>query len=384
VTNLALPAKAGAGSNSLPGSGPTLLPTAARMAPNRRGRCNYGYATPVEGETTYTVEEAAELLQETPERVREMLASGDLDGIPPGATLSGEWKVLLPTSLGADPDREAPADEPAEVLPEGQAEAPAADESGEQVIEPAQSAAVAEVPPPATEELSRGGNAAFARQSPDPEGEVTTQQAAKALGISPRTVRWHIEQGNLVARPEGEGVNRTWLVSIASLQAFRDARQTAKEMPRGHRAPTESVDIAAERPGEAVRVLAERLEDAAARAAEYRVRLELTEQAESTLRGELEEERRRREAAERERDDLRRRLEAARETRESPVRPDPTAAPTAASGGAQQAREATQSAAETLKGPPPQTTTPGPQVSPQRPAQPGRRRGALWRRVFGR
>ena len=53
----------------------------------------------MEGETTYTIKEAAALLQETPERVLEMLASGDLDGIPPGATLSGEWKVLLSTRL---------------------------------------------------------------------------------------------------------------------------------------------------------------------------------------------------------------------------------------------------------------------------------------------
>ncbi|HLL39875.1 MAG TPA: hypothetical protein VK357_09440 [Rubrobacteraceae bacterium] len=53
----------------------------------------------MEGETTYTIKEAAALLQETPERVLEMLASGGLDGIPPGATLSGEWKVLLSTRL---------------------------------------------------------------------------------------------------------------------------------------------------------------------------------------------------------------------------------------------------------------------------------------------
>ncbi len=56
----------------------------------------------MEGETTYTVDEAAAILEETPERVREMLATGELDGIPPGATLSGEWKVLLPTALGEE------------------------------------------------------------------------------------------------------------------------------------------------------------------------------------------------------------------------------------------------------------------------------------------
>ena len=333
----------------------------------------------MEGETTYTVEEAAELLQETPERVREMLASGDLDGIPPGATLSGEWKVLLPTHLGAALDQGALREGSSEAPPEVEDEAPAAEEAAE----PPQSPAATEEPP-ATEELSRGDNAEITRQPPAPGGEVTTQQAARSLGISPRTVRWHIEQGNLEARPVGEGVNRTWLVSIASLQALRDSRQAAGTMPRGHRAPTEDADIGGEPPGEAIRVLAERLENAAARAAEYRVRLELTEQASSTLREELEEERRRREAAERERDELRRRLEASREARDSPVSTGPTGTPTEGSGDRQEAREVTQIAAEPLKGPQPQATTPGPQIGPQRPPQPGRRRGALWRRVFGR
>jgi predicted transcriptional regulator len=335
----------------------------------------------VEGETTYTVDEAAEILEETPQRVREMLATGELDGIPPGATLSGQWKVLLPASLSGAPDQGPPVEESPS---EDKDEDPPADAVAEQFIGPPQGTTAPAEEPPETEELSRGDNAAVARQSPDPEGEVTTQQAARSLGISPRTVRWHIEQGNLVARPEGEGVNRTWLVSISSLQAFRDARRTAGEVPRGYRVPAKSVDIAAESGGEAIRVLAERLEDAAARAAEYRVRLELTEQASSTLRAELEESRRRQQEAERERDELRRELEALGGRRESPVTPGPSETPTEQPGGSQEAREATQSAAETLRGPEPRPTTGGPPEGLQRPAQPGRRRGALWRRVFGR
>jgi hypothetical protein len=346
----------------------------------------------VEGETTYTVGEAAALLQETPERVREMLASGDLDGIPPGATVSGEWKVLLPTRLGGEESgQETPAERDAGRPRLEQEEATATAEGAEQFVEPPRSVVGANAEPTETEELSRGDNAAITRQSPAPGGEVTTQQAARSLGISPRTVRWHIEQGNLEARPEGKGVNRTWLVSIASLQAFRDARQAAGGMPRGYRASAEHADITAEGPGEAVRVLAERLEDAAARAAEYRVRLELTEQAESTLRAELAEERRRREDAERERDELRRRLEASREAlpepRELPVSPGPSDTATDTTeerGGPQEAREATQSAAETLRVPDPRPTTAGPQPSPQRPPQTGSMRGRLWRRVFGR
>jgi hypothetical protein len=346
---------------------------------NERGPGLYGYATPVEAETTYTVEEAATLLDETPERVLEMLATGELYGIPPGATLSGEWKVLLPARLGEEQSL------PAEDTPsKGRGNAALIDEDAAEFVEPPRIAAETAPSVPEAEQLSRGDNAAADREPTAPSGWVSTQQAARALGISPRTVRWHIEQGNLQAKPEGEGVKRSWLVSIDSLQAFRDTRQAAGEMPRSYRPRSEGVDIAAEPPGEAIRVLAERLEDAAARAAEYRVRLELTEQASSTLRAELEEERRRREAAERERDDLRRRLEASREARESPVSPAPTETPTAAGGGAQEAREATQSAAETLRGPEPRPTTGGAPEGQQRPAQPGRRRGALWRRVFGR
>ena len=338
----------------------------------------------MEGVTTYTIDEAAEILGETPGRVKEMLNTGELEGIRPAATVSGEWKVFLPTSAGEDRGQEAPAEQEAEAAQEeDQDKAPAADEGAEDFVEPPHSIAEAVETFAENVDLSRGDNAVRSRSTAASSGEVGTQQAARALGISPRTVRWHIEQGNLEARPEGEGVNRTWLVSIASLEAFRSERQAAGDVPRGRRAPAEGVEIAPASSGEAIRVLAERLEEAAARAAEYRVRLELTAQAESTLRAELEETRRRRDEVERERDELRRELDALRERRESPVSTAPTETPTTAGGGAQEAREATQSAAETLRGPEPRPTAPGAQASPQRPSQSGRRRGRLWRRVFG-
>jgi hypothetical protein len=147
-----------------------------------------------------------------------------------------------------------------------------------------------------------------------PSGWVTTKQAARSLGVSPRTVRWHIDRGNLEAKPEGEGVRRTWYVSIDSLQAFRNTRQRAADLPRDNRA---HADIAADIPGNPVRELADRLAEEAARAAEYRVRLELTEEAQSSLEEKLAEERLRREQAERERDELRRMLEDRSEAREA-------------------------------------------------------------------
>ena len=150
-----------------------------------------------------------------------------------------------------------------------------------------------------------------------PSGWVGTQQAARSLGVSPRTVRWHIEHGNLVAKPEGEGVRRTWLISIDSLQAFRDARQSAGNLPRTDRAAVEDANIAAQSLGNPIRELADRLAEEAARAAEYRVRLELTEQAQTSLEEELATERRRREEAERERDELRQRVEVPSEPQEA-------------------------------------------------------------------
>jgi hypothetical protein len=160
------------------------------------------------------------------------------------------------------------------------------------------------------EQAARGNDADGDREIEAPSGWVGTQQAARTLGVSPRTVRWHIEQGNLVAKPEGEGVRRSWLVSIDSLQAFRQARQYATYPPESNRAGAGGADIAAESLGNPIRELADRLAEEAARAAEYRVRLELTEQAQSSLEEELAAERVRREQAEVERDELRRMLEA--------------------------------------------------------------------------
>jgi hypothetical protein len=123
-------------------------------------------------------------------------------------------------------------------------------------------------------------------------------------------------------------VERTWRVSVDSLNAFRDARLRQAQPPRGYRADANAPEIAAESPGSAVRELADRLVEEARRAEEARVRLELSERAESTLREELTEERRRRELAEREREDaqrerdeLRRRLEASSEPEREPEVP---------------------------------------------------------------
>jgi hypothetical protein len=363
------------------------------MAQEGRGwPCRGVYATPVEGEIAYTVEEAAAILGETPELVMDKVLTGELHGIHPSATPSRQWKVLLPATLrsgGVLSVGEA-TDTPVEDRDGDREDARPAGGGPEDFVVPPQGTADTQAETPATQEPSRVDDAAALPESTAHSGWVSTQQAAKALGISPRTVRWHIEQGNLEAKPEGEGVKRHWLVSIDSLQAFRDSRRSAGSMPRDNRAPAEDVVVAAEGSGEAIRVLAERLEDAAARAAEYRVRLELSERTQSTLEADLAEERRRREAAERVRDELRRRLEAPREkpqeARESPASRGPrddtlTAAPPL---GPREPRGVTQSAADALRVPDPRPPSAGPRPSPRRLSLAGKVRAQLWRRVFGR
>ena len=148
-------------------------------------------------------------------------------------------------------------------------------------------------------------------ESADTSGEsgwITTEVAAKAVRVSPRTIRRYIGQGKLRAKQQGEGVNRTWLVSVDSLHALRASRTIEEESPEDVRAEDSIADV--------FRELAARLELRAAEAAELRTRLELTERAQSTREEDrrraledLAEERRRREEAERERDELRQELE---------------------------------------------------------------------------
>jgi chromosome segregation ATPase len=170
---------------------------------------------------------------------------------------------------------------------------------------------------------------------------VATDVAARAVRVSPRTIRRYIDQGKLEAKLQGEGVRREWLVSVDSLHALRASRTIEEEAPEVDRDLEYADSIA-----DVLREMSARLESRAEEAAELRVRLELTERAQSTLEDErrqvlqeLEEERRRREEAEREREGIRRELEALREARESRERVEETpdrAEPQSAARGAQE------------------------------------------------
>lgn len=107
-------------------------------------------------------------------------------------------------------------------------------------------------------------------------GWTTTSAAAKALGVSPRTVRLYIERGELSGRLEEGTDKRIWLVSIDSLNSLRARRGTGGIVP-------ESDPEIAETVPDAMRDLALRLESRAAEAAELRTRLELTAQTQSSV-----------------------------------------------------------------------------------------------------
>jgi hypothetical protein len=216
------------------------------------------------------------------------------------------------------------------------------------------------------------------------------------LGISARTVRWHIERGNIEAKPEGEGVERTWRVSVDSLHAFRDSRLRRGQSPRDRRATAPSAEIAAEDAGSAIRELADRLVEEARRAEAARVRLELAERAQSSLEAELTEERRRREEAEgqrrqaeMERDAARRELEALERAREEASQqlpsPGPATSPppqrAAPPTGVEPLSEKRVDTAAAASGPlkPPEPSQEPPQEVQRRPV-PGRR--GLLRRIF--
>jgi hypothetical protein len=138
-------------------------------------------------------------------------------------------------------------------------------------------------------------------------GWVNTDVAAEALGVSSRSVRNYILNGDLVARKEKEGISERYVVSVDSLYALRDRRKQEGKLRGNVRRTSRPSELTAEASTELVRETAvdmlretlASLETHIAQNAELRARLELTERAESTLREELERERQERQEAQR-------------------------------------------------------------------------------------
>ena len=155
------------------------------------------------------------------------------------------------------------------------------------------------------EEPTRGQSRPVDADMSGLSGWVTTDVAARAVRVSPRTIRRYIDRGELKAKVEGEGVERRWLIDADSLLALRASRpesESSREVSR------EEED--ADRLADVIRELAARVEERTAEAVEMRMRLQITEQAQSTVE---EEARRLRE----ENEQLRQELEALRGARAS-------------------------------------------------------------------
>jgi hypothetical protein len=304
----------------------------------------------------FTVEEAARALRVTPDRVREMLLEGELEGTPPEQSRDRDWRVIMLSTVGRDlSSTSEPVPAPPEPVAPSQPPVPgpeAQNSDAETSVTEADSGEPLDESPgePADEGPADVGSS----------GWTTTKQAAKVLSVSRRSVQGYVRRGILEAREEGEGVNKTFLVSIASLNALRDRRRREARGAANFAETSAAMEQAANQyanVGEALRHAIERVEVRTAEATELRIRLEITEKAESTLRDELAEERRRRERAERELDELRRRLadveqpmphEPPSEAREYAVRPTPPpgrVGPQAALEGAQEPSQGTQTPA---------------------------------------
>ena len=170
------------------------------------------------------------------------------------------------------------------------------------------------------QENTRGNFADASAEARGSSGWVTTKVAAEALGVDPRTVRTYINRGELDAKVEGEGVEKTYLVAIDSLHALRVRRGfPRKTRTKSRDKSAKVVDGAegAEEYADMVRDLTDRLIRLSSEAAELRTRLELTVRAESTLQEERDQLRQDRERERQERLDAQQEAQRLREELEA-------------------------------------------------------------------
>ena len=146
-------------------------------------------------------------------------------------------------------------------------------------------------------------------------GWVTIKVAAEALGVDPGTVRTYVSRGDLEAKLEGEGVEKTYIDSIDSVNALRDRRDASRKTPHSSREKSAEMGGSAEGAedlADHIRELTSKLIRSSSEAADLRARLELAERTESSLREDLERVREERQRHQEEADRLRKELETER------------------------------------------------------------------------
>jgi regulator of replication initiation timing len=225
----------------------------------------------------YTPGEVAKMLGLAELTVLSLLTSGQLEGhqderarwwIPPAAVDAARRSSSAGDSVGPLDEETIPI---TPVTPTNSGALPASEETTQlEAGEPAQR----------TSSRENGG------QSTGESGWTTTDQAARALGVSPRTVRRLIDRDELEGRKVTEGIVEAWEVSIDSLYALRDKRISEGQFRRN--VPRKSVESqsSTDNTTDYVRELTDRLLRISSEAAELRTRLELTFKAESTLQEE--------------------------------------------------------------------------------------------------
>src|SRR5215210_28204 len=237
---------------------------------------------------TFTPGEVARALGLTEFTVLSLLTSGQLQGhqdeqarwwIPASAVDDAIMRRSASTDAQPDPSLEETTAMPP-ISPTGSADTPATDtpasEETNQIEADAEADAASVQWTPPTD-----GDGQLTSES----GWTTTDLAAKALGVSPRSVRRFIDRGELEGRKVTEGIVEAWEVSIDSLHTLRDKRISEGQVRRNVSRKSVESQGAADTT-DYIRDLTDRLLRLSSEAAELRTRLELTFKAESTLQEE--------------------------------------------------------------------------------------------------
>jgi excisionase family DNA binding protein len=132
------------------------------------------YATPVQGEDFYTVEEAARALKLTPDRIRQMLRDGELEGVPPQEGGTSAWRIPIRVIHGQDRP-------PAIVFAESSTTGPERPSEPEDISSP-EEILEEEVSGPVPEEPQRDDAAENSRETTAPPAySVTVEEATHIL-----------------------------------------------------------------------------------------------------------------------------------------------------------------------------------------------------------